>query len=153
MNQLEISFGTPLRIIVATEEAPKITSRLTIVDGVKSYTAEGNVMYTMPIQYGVELQVAYVDAGGNPAKVDGAVSWQSSDTSIVSVQVDAADTTKCSITSGQNVGQAQVSATADADLGTGTRNLVTLLDVTIVAGEAVAGTITPVGEAAPITTT
>ena len=151
MNQLEISFGTPLRIVVAKEEAPLIYSRLTITDGSTRVTAKGDVMYTMPIQYGVGLQVTYVDAGGNPAAVDGPVAWSTSDASIVSIQVDTTDTTKCSIASGQNVGQAQISATADADLGAGVRNLVTLLDVTIVAGEAVAGTIAPVGAAAPIT--
>ena len=48
------------------------------------------------------------------------------------------------------LGQVQITATADADLGEGTRELVTLMDVTIVAGEAVAGVIQPLGEATPI---
>jgi hypothetical protein len=39
----------------------------------------------------------------------------------------------------------QITATADADLGAGVRNLVTVCDITIVAGEAVAGTIAPIG--------
>ena len=150
MNQLEISFGTPLRIVVAQEEPQQVFARLTITHGPFSYTAEGDIMYTMPISYGVELQVAYVDAGGNPAVVDGPVAWSTSDASIVSVTVDSTDTSKCMMSSASKVGQAQITATADADLGTGVRNLVTLLDVTIVAGEAVAGTIAPVGEAAPL---
>jgi hypothetical protein len=42
-------------------------------------------------------------------------------------------------------------ATADADLGDGVRELNTLLDVTLVAGEAVTGTINVVGDPQPIT--
>ena len=106
-------------------------------------------MYTMPIKYQVEVQVSYVDAAGNPAVVDGPVTWSSSDTTVVTVNTDTADSSKCTVQSLMKVGQAQVLATADADLGTGTRNLVTTMDITIVAGEAVAGTIQPVGEAAP----
>jgi len=46
-------------------------------------------------------------------------------------------------------GQIQITATADADLGAGVRNLVTVCDIQIVAGEAVAGTISPVGAPTP----
>ena len=107
-------------------------------------------MYTMPVGYGVELQVSYVDAGGNPATVDGPVAWSTSDASIVRVATDSSDTTRCGLTAGEKVGQAQVTATADADLGQGVRNIVTFLDVTVIAGEAVAGTISPISEAAPV---
>ena len=48
---------------------------------------------------------------------------------------------------GDQIGDCQISCKADADMGEGVRELVTLLDVTVVGGEAVAGTITPVGEA------
>ena len=48
------------------------------------------------------------------------------------------------------IGQVQVTATADADLGAGVRNIVTPLDIVVVAGEAMSGAITPVGPAEPI---
>ena len=106
-------------------------------------------MLTLPIMMKLALQVAYVDAGGNPAKVDGDVAWASSDPTVVAITVDPDDSTMCTITSTDNIGQAQITATADADLGTGVRSLVTLADVSVIAGEAVAGTISPVGEPSP----
>jgi len=148
VNQLEINFGTPLRIVVALEEQQPVPC-LTITDGLFSYTARSDVMYTMPITHTVNLQVAYVDAGGNPAVVDSVV-WASSNNDIVTVQQDATDPTKCLIASTDNVGTSQVTATADVRMGPEVKNLISLLDVTIVAGEAVAGTISTVGEATPI---
>ena len=52
-------------------------------------------------------------------------------------------------TASGETGTAQITATADADLGEGVRELITLLDVNVVAGEAVAGTISVVGSAQP----
>ena len=106
--------------------------------------------YTLPSGMKCDVAVAYVDANGNPAQVDGEVAWSSSNDAICTATVDTGDSTMCSISAVGGIGDVQVTATADADLGGGTRELVTLLDVHIVAGEAVAGTISPVGEAAPI---
>ena len=107
-------------------------------------------MYTLPVDHSVLMQVSYTDARGNPATIDGDVTWESSDTSIISVTVDQADSTICRATPVGTVGQAQVTATCDADLGEGTRELVTLCDIEVVGGEAVAGSIQPVGEPEPI---
>ena len=106
--------------------------------------------YTLPSRMQVHAQVAYVDAAGNPAVVDGDVTWASSNDLIVAVTTNTADTTKVLIAGVGLAGQAQVTATADADLGDGVRTLVTTMDVEVIAGEAVAGTITPVGAAEPI---
>lgn len=115
------------------------------------FCAEGELpMFTMPIDHFVDLQVQYVDAGGNPASIDGAVTWLSSNDAVVVLEPDRDDSTKCRATSAQTVGQVQVTATADADLGDGVRNLVTLMDMNVVAGEAVAGTISPAGESSPV---
>ena len=81
--------------------------------------------------------------------VDGPVVWTSSDDNILNVTVDPSDSSLCTVQSLTTVGQAQVVATADADIGTGVKTLVTTMDVSVVAGEAVAGTITPVGSASP----
>jgi hypothetical protein len=48
------------------------------------------------------------------------------------------------------LGTAQVVATADVDLGAGVQSLITTMDITVVAGQAVAGTISPTGPAEPI---
>ena len=105
--------------------------------------------YTLPVDYGVKVQVAYVDGHGNPAMVDGPVQWASSDTTIAEVIADTSDSQNAMVQAKGVVGQVQISVTADADLGVGVRNIVTLMDVSVIAGEAVAGTITPVGDAIP----
>jgi hypothetical protein len=123
---------------------------VTVRHGAFSITAKGDPMaYTLPADMLVNVQVAYVDAHGNPAAVDGEVTWASSADSIVTVTVDPGDSTIARVSAAGALGQAQIAATADADLGDGTREIITIMDVTVVAGEAVAGTITPVGEAQP----
>jgi hypothetical protein len=102
--------------------------------------------YTLPVGKQVHVQVSYVDSAGNPAVVDGLVAWDSSDQNIVDVLVDDTDSTLAIVRAEGKVGLCQVTATADADLGLGTRTLITTMDVEVVAGEAVAGSITPVGE-------
>src|SRR5262245_29526133 len=109
-----------------------------------------DMAYKLPSGMQVDVQVSYVDTNGNPAEVDGEVTWDSSHAGTLEVEVDRGDSTKATIKAIGPVGQAQVTATADADLGTGTRELITPMDVEVVAGEAVSGTIAPVGEAKPI---
>jgi hypothetical protein len=152
LNQLEISFGTPLRIVVASEpQVPAIVTWLTVWhNGFKLTAKGGEVMYTLAIDHLVKMQVAYVDAKGNPAAIDGAVEWESSDESLIKVEVDSQDSTICTATPVGPAGQVQVTAYADADLGEGVRELITTVDIGLVAGEAVAGTITPLGAAEPI---
>jgi hypothetical protein len=137
--------------ITETDAAPLGRCRITARYAGFTVTTEGNrVMYTMPVRNALPVQVSYVDAGGNAAQVDGDVEWASSDTSVVTVQVDADDTTQAVIATRDKIGSAQITATADADLGEGVRELITLFDVGAVAGEAVAGTIAPTGEPTPI---
>ena len=151
VNQLEISFGSPLRIVVAQEEPQAvIVSYLMIWYGDFKVKAKGDVMYTMPVDKMVKMQVSYVDAHGNPAVVDGPVTWSSSDETIIKAAVDPSDSSIVTVIPVGAVGQAQILATADADLGAGVRSLVTTADIQIVAGEAVAGVIKPLGEATPV---
>jgi hypothetical protein len=112
--------------------------------------ARAPMAYTLPSDRMVNVQVSYTDSKGNPATVDGDVVWASADASLVAVAVDPADSTKASVTPGSGLGQGQVTATADADLGAGVTTLVCVLDVVVIAGTAVAGTITPVGDPVPL---
>ena len=107
-------------------------------------------MYTLPVDKQVTMKVSYVDAHGNPAKVDGDVEWTSSDDTIAKVVPGAAMSFKATVQAAGKVGTAQITVSADADLGAGVKELVTLMDVTTVAGEAVAGTITPTGAPTPV---
>ena len=150
MNKLEIHFATPLTVTHLFEAAPQIFSRLTIKYQGFTITAQGDVMYNISVDNFVEMQVSYVDRGGNPATIDGLVGWSVSDPTILSITIDATDSTIVTVTPLGPLGNVQLTATADADLGAGTRNLVTLCDITIVSGEAVAGTIEPVGSPSPI---
>lgn len=105
--------------------------------------------YILPTDNTVPLQIAYKDRKGNAATVDGDVVWSSSDDTICKAVVNPNDSTKAALMPGANLGNAQISATADADLGEGVQQIITPFDVTVVAGSAVAGTITP-GESTPI---
>ena len=87
------------------------------------------------------LSFTVVDAKGNPAKIDGTPTWNSVDPTTVTVEA-AADGMSATVkavgpatTEGTSV---QVSVQVDADLGEGIKPLIGVLDVQIVAGEAVA---------------
>jgi hypothetical protein len=118
-----------------------------------SVSAKGTHMaYTLPIDHGINVQVAYLDSAGNPASVDGDTAWSSSDESKATVVADANDSTMAAITP-VAVGTAQILATVDADLGAGVRTLIVTLDLSLVGGEAVAGTINVVGDPFPLAPT
>lgn len=84
----------------------------------------------------VKLSILPVDAKGNPAAVDGVPVWASSDDGVIAV-IPSADGLSATATAVGKVGTAQVSVTADADLGDGVSNIAGVLDVTVVAGQAV----------------
>lgn len=149
-NRVEVSTSGPSKMVVTWEEAAVGQALLSVWYEDFKFTSGGNVMYTLPVDHFVKMQVAYVDAKGNPAAIDGLVSWASSDPSVATVDTDPTDSTIVTVTPVGPVGQVQITATADADLGAGVKSLVTTADVTIAAGEAVAGTISPVGPAEPI---
>jgi hypothetical protein len=147
---LKLHFVNPLRLVFETSRSAVRVSSL--VDGVLITTEQNRMAYTLPDDKHVFVQIAYVDAKGNPAAIDGDVTWASSDQMICNVGVMAGDSTKADLLPGTNLGQAQITASADADLGAGTTTLLTTFDVTVVAGSAVSGTITPQGDPQPITT-
>jgi hypothetical protein len=152
MPDVQFSLQGILKILVEQPPEPAAGYALiTLRYGGFSVTARGDGMaYNLPDAYEIKVQVSYVDAEGNPAVVDGQVAWESSDTAIVTVTVDGADSSNATVSATGTLGQTQVTATADADMGAGVRNIITTMDITVVAGEAVAGTITPVGSATPI---
>ena len=83
----------------------------------------------------VALSVTFTSAAGNAAPVDGVPVWASSDETIVSV-VASEDGLSAVATAVGPVGQAQVSVTADADMGEGLVAITGLLDVSVIASEA-----------------
>ncbi|TYL87446.1 hypothetical protein [Bradyrhizobium cytisi] len=150
LQRVEIVFGNVLKIMeVAEEPIARGQQLLTVSFDEFTITAEGShVMYNLPIDHTVKMQVSYVDSAGNPAKVD-SVEWFTANAEIAAIEVDPSDGTICKVIP-VALGRTQVSAKADADLGEGVRELLTVCDIMIVAGEAVAGSIQPVGEQEPI---
>lgn len=149
MTALQFQLGGTLRFLIEEDE-PVGSALLTVHYKDFKITAKGDVMYTLSVDNEVKMQVSYVDAKGNPAAVDGDVDWASSDETIATVEPDPDDDTVVTVTPVGKTGQVQVTATADADLGAGVKTLTTIADIQIVAGEAVAGTISPVGDPIPI---
>jgi hypothetical protein len=145
MPSIQFKLGGTLTFVKEEEGYALVTVRY----GNFSVTAKGDHMaYTLASGMQVHLKVSYVDAGGNPAVVDGPVTWASSDVNVATVTAES-DTTALVKTVGPT-GQLQISATADVDLGEGIKELITPMDLTVAAGEAVAGTIEPVGPAEPV---
>lgn len=82
------------------------------------------------------LSIKPVDAKGKPAPVDGVPEWSSSDANVISVS-PSADGLSAVIVAG-DPGSAQVSVSADAELGSGVTTLTGALDVQVTGGQAVA---------------
>ena len=138
--------------IVDPAPSPSLTAVVTArYDGFITTSTGGSMAYTLPADKQVELKISYVDANNNPATIDGAVTWETSDAEIASCSPvtddPLEDNSHVVLVPGSKVGNCQITAKADADLGSGVRELVTPFDVTVVGGEAIAGTIEPVGEA------
>jgi hypothetical protein len=150
VNKLELHhrFDTPLRLIIETPE-PSGAVWITSVTGGFTLKAKGPEMaYTLPVGMQVQLKVEFLDAAGNHATVDGDPSWSSSNAEVCSVTAAPGNPYLATLL-GVDVGAAQVIVEADADIGDGVREVVCTLDVSIVAGEAVIGVISPSGDPAP----
>jgi len=150
-NEITLTLGGSVNLnLVLTPPTPEVQCFVMVTYEQFIITAKGtNMAYTLPADHFVKVQVSYVDRDGNPAAVDN-IAWSSDPPTIISAQVDGSDPTMVTVTPVGAVGNAQVTATADADLGEGVTALVTTMDITVVAGQAVAGTISPVGPAEPL---
>jgi hypothetical protein len=84
----------------------------------------------------VKVSIAPVDAKGNPAKVDGIPTWESSDIALLTV-IPADDGMSAYAFATGPLGTAQISVQVDADLGEGVKLLVGTLDIEIIASDAV----------------
>ncbi len=89
----------------------------------------------------VAVSVAFVDAAGNPARVDGVPAWSSSDESILTVAAAEGGLSAEVVTVGP-LGAAQIVVRADADLGEGVREIIATQGFEVVGSEAVAANFT-----------
>lgn len=86
--------------------------------------------------------VTFTDVRGNPAEIDGSPIWSVSNEELLGIETSNDEFTAY-ITALGPVGHAQVVVTADARIGEETSEIKGILDIDIVASEAVSATITP----------
>lgn len=84
----------------------------------------------------VRLSISPKDSQGNPATVDGAPAWASSDESVLTVAAVSDDGLTADAVTVGPLGTATVTVTADADLGEGVTSLTDTVEITVVASEA-----------------
>jgi hypothetical protein len=98
-------------------------------------------MLALPNDHKVTASIQPVDAKGNPATIDGLASWSSSNPAIADVSAISTDSLSADVVPGTTLGSCQINVQADADLGSGVTQITGVLDVTVVAGQAVGFTI------------
>ena len=87
------------------------------------------------------VSVEWKDQSGHTVKVDGPTKWESSNPATIECTVATGNPQIANLYAPGPVGTVQIQATADADLGDGTKAVTAQLDVTVIAGEAVGGDI------------
>src|SRR5262245_13238615 len=138
-NSITLQVGGSLELVLK-QATKKYEVVVTVTYEGFTATAMGNKMaYTLPVDKYITVKVAYVDSHGNPAVVDGEVSWASSDAALVTTQVEASDSFQCKIVPAGRAGSAPVTATVDADMGEGRRAQIALITLSMMRG-AVDGT-------------
>ncbi len=88
----------------------------------------------------VDVAIAFLDAKGKPAKVDGVPTWVASDTSVIDSVTPSADGMSAKLHVTDNIGASQLTVNADVDLGSGTNNVDFVDTVSVIAGDAVSAT-------------
>lgn len=98
-------------------------------------------MITIPDdQATTTFSLSFVDSKGQPSKVDGAPTWTAPDASFGTLTPAADGLTATFVLADPPVlGAFQVRADADADMGSGTEDVIVLGDCEVVAGKTVAG--------------
>jgi hypothetical protein len=131
---LSISWDERRVCIHGLPEQPKLKFAILIEDG---FVVEGDhLVLTLTSVQKCSMSVSAVDAKGNPAEVEN-VTFTASDPAILTIEPDATDATKATVLAAGPLGNAQVVVAADADIGEGTKPLQGILDVIVVAAEAV----------------
>jgi hypothetical protein len=85
-----------------------------------------------------DLSIEVFDSKGNPATIDGTPVWSVSEEAYLTVEPDTDSMTALVKAVGPiTTSPVQVNVTVDADLGEGVRQIIGVLDISVVAGEAV----------------
>jgi hypothetical protein len=141
---MKLKIGGLLEFDVIDEE-PRIIFNV-IISGIK---VEDIAMLVLPNDHKVLVSIEPVDSKGNPAKVDGIPAWTSSADNTAYITGVASDGLSATVMPGDTLGTCQINVQADADLGSGVTQINGVLDVQVVAGQAVGFQI-QTGELQPI---
>lgn len=136
--KIKITSAERHRILALLARPPRATRIVfTVVDLPTLTFLKGITMYTMTDTQKAPLSIEPVDKAGNPAPVEGPPSWEASDPNLLDV-TPSADGLSAVISAKGPLGSCQVTVNADADVGEGVVPITGVLDVQIVAGQAVA---------------
>lgn len=91
----------------------------------------------MKVSQKCDLAIVVEDGKGNPAAVDGIPSWSVSNPTLLTVEPSVPDGMSAVLRAVDPVGTSQVSVQVDADLGEGLKPITGLLEVQLLAGDAV----------------
>jgi hypothetical protein len=83
----------------------------------------------------VTLSVKFETAEGNAARVDGVPAWDTSSEDLLKLTASD-DGLTCVVTSVGPTGTATVHVSADADLGSGVKDIIGTMEIEVVPGEA-----------------
>jgi len=110
----------------------------TVAVGFRFFNPQGEpiTMYQMRYNQQVPLSGQPVDKDENPAPVDGVPTWTLSSPDFAKLENIAPDGLSATLV-GIKPGSFQVNMNGDADLGEGVKPITTMLDVTLLPGEAV----------------
>ena len=126
-----VSFSNPNTLIVTIRPAVAVGFQFINVE-----TGDVITMLKMTYTQQVALSLQPVDAAGNPAEIDGEATWDLANPAVGSINVDPTDSLMATFVASEP-GTTQVNVSADADLGSGTTTITGLLDVEVLAGQAV----------------
>lgn len=136
---LKAILSTLQEILAAIE--PFRAVKIVFTTDLEGHITEGATNLAMTNSQKATATIAIVDKAGQPAPVDGIPVWASSDATIITV-TPAADGMSADVVAVGPLGKANVSVTADADLGAGVKSIFGILEVEITQGEAVGITLT-----------
>jgi hypothetical protein len=88
------------------------------------------------------LSVAWLQSNGQSAPVDGPTTWVSSNPSVCQCTVASGNSLIANLYAPGPIGTVQIQASADADMGEGMQPVTSVMDITVIAGQATGGDIT-----------
>jgi len=141
--KLEVQITSPIHVVIEAERPEEQSPHARFTFQTANNLKYGGLdMATMQVNTYATLSVEWKDKGGNPAKVDGATVWTSTNPDILAATVATGNSLICNVYAPGEIGKATVEASADADMGEGVKKVSKTIEIEVTTGEAVEGEIT-----------